>query len=168
MSPADRPVRPEGDDTPPAPGDHVVHPDGRRGVIEAVDERGIATVVTEIPASTTRILTHFGWLRAASAAPETSPATPPLFLTSFERDYVQALNAILGSRGEGADVHRWRGHAEALRQVCERIRRDLGLPAANYTTESWRARNGVYQQDYLDSIHRPAARAATPTETTEH
>lgn len=126
MSPVDRPVRPEGDDTPPGPGDHVVHQDGRQGVIEAVDERGIATVATEIPARTERVLTHVGWLRAASAAPETSPDTATLY---------------------SAIEHAWRDDEDLMRP------------------DNWDQMAAVAVQAVVAAL---AARAATPTETTEH
>jgi hypothetical protein len=66
-------------------------------------------------------------------------------LADLERRYVQALNAILAAYDDGsADAHRWRGHAEAYRQVCELLRRNAGLEAARYTSQEWRTANGVY------------------------
>lgn len=69
-------------------------------------------------------------------------------LSDLEVEYVRALNAVLAAPPDGesdADVNRWRGHAEAYRQVCERIRRDLGLPAVRYQSKEWRRAHGVYQ-----------------------
>ena len=67
-------------------------------------------------------------------------------LEHLEHRYVESLNAILavpGERESDDDLNRWRGHAEAYRQVCERIRSDARLPLVRYTSAEWRAANGV-------------------------
>lgn len=67
-------------------------------------------------------------------------------LNELEYRYVASLNAILsvpGERESDDDLNRWRGHAEAYRQVCERIRLDARLPTVRYTSGEWREANGV-------------------------
>jgi hypothetical protein len=76
-------------------------------------------------------------------------------LAAWERDYVCALNAILAAYdGNSADAHRWRGHAEAYRQVCERLRRDLGWDPAPYTSAEWRQVHGVYTDEQVAEFRR--------------
>jgi hypothetical protein len=82
-------------------------------------------------------------------------------LSELERRYVQSLNAILASppgRARDADVNRWRGHAEAYRQVCELIRRDAGMEAGEYTSQEWRTANGVYTDEDIAEFRRIASR----------
>lgn len=67
-------------------------------------------------------------------------------LVELEYRYVATLNAILavpGERESDDDLNRWRGHAEAYRQVCERIRLDARLPPVRYGSDEWRTANGV-------------------------
>jgi hypothetical protein len=66
-------------------------------------------------------------------------------IAGWEREYVRALNAVLAaSDGSSADANRWRGHAEAYRQVCERARRAAGLDPVEMTSAEWRTAHGVY------------------------
>ena len=70
-------------------------------------------------------------------------------LAELEYRYVASLNAILsvpGERESDDDLNRWRGHAEAYRQVCERIRIDAGMPTVRYGSDEWRKANGVREQ----------------------
>jgi len=72
-------------------------------------------------------------------------------LADLERDYVAALNAVIAAPAgydKTADANRWRGHAEAYRQVCQRIRRDGGLPWVQYGSDEWRREHGVYSEPY--------------------
>ena len=74
-------------------------------------------------------------------------------LADLERDYVRAINAVLAAGPyNDEDVYRWRGHAEAYRQVCERIRRDMDLPTVSYRSDEWRQANGVYSDEYLQTL----------------
>lgn len=60
------------------------------------------------------------------------------------------MNAVLAAPpgyDSTPDANRWRGHAEAYRQVCERIRAEMGLPLVRYQSEAWRRAHGVYQPD---------------------
>jgi hypothetical protein len=69
-------------------------------------------------------------------------------LKDLEHRYVESLNAVIAApidRDSDDNVNRWRGHAEAYRQVCECIRRDTGLPDVGYGSDVWRKRNGVYE-----------------------
>lgn len=76
-------------------------------------------------------------------------------LAAWERDYVRALNAILAAYDDSsADAHRWRGHAEAYRQVCERLRRDHGMEPAAYTSTEWRQAHGVYSDEQVAEFRR--------------
>lgn len=78
-------------------------------------------------------------------------------LEAWERRYVESLNAILAAYDDGsADAHRWRGHAEAYRQVCERLRREFGMEPARYTSAEWRRDHGVYTDEDIASFRRVA------------
>jgi hypothetical protein len=66
-----------------------------------------------------------------------------------EREYVIALNAVLASPNENADVHRWRGHAEALRQVAEQCCRESGVTVPAYRSDEWRRAHGVYTPEQI-------------------
>jgi hypothetical protein len=78
-------------------------------------------------------------------------------LAAWEQDYVAALNAILASADDGsADAHRWRGHAEAYRQVCQRIRREFDMEPVAYTSAEWRQAHGVYGDEQLAEFRRVA------------
>jgi hypothetical protein len=82
-------------------------------------------------------------------------------LLAWERSYVESLNAILAGtavpgRDNDDDVNRWRGHAEAYRQVCERVRREFGMQPARYTSAEWRHAHGVYTDADIASFRRVA------------
>jgi hypothetical protein len=65
-------------------------------------------------------------------------------LAELEFRYAATLRAILavpGERESDDDLNRWRGHAEAYRHVCERLRVDAGLPPVRYQSSEWRAAN---------------------------
>jgi hypothetical protein len=115
-------------------------------------------VVTRYDEYADRIVALALRMRADEADCRVNHRDPPRYLAAFERNYVEALNAVLAAPGDSPDVDRWRGHAEARRQTCEEIRRQRGLPAVAYTSAEWRAANGVYPQDYLDQIHGKAKR----------
>lgn len=66
-----------------------------------------------------------------------------------EMEYVRALNAILASPHESTDTHRWRGQAEAYRQVAEQICRQTGVEAPAYRSDEWRLPHGVYSPEQL-------------------
>lgn len=74
-----------------------------------------------------------------------------------EQRYVNAINAILVAPPGGSDVERWRGYAEAYRQVCEVRRRDHGLPAVRYQSDEWRSANGVYSDAQVAEMRRVAS-----------
>ena len=77
-------------------------------------------------------------------------------LTSIERHYVEALNAVLATPGceDNADVDRWRGHAEAYRTVAEDLRRRFSMGAVNYGSSEWRDKHGVYTKAQIASFRR--------------
>ena len=77
-----------------------------------------------------------------------------------ERQYVQAINAILAAPPSSHDVDRWRGHAEAHRQTTEVIRRDLGMPPVSLTTTEWRDAHGVYTAAEVAGFRRLAGEAS--------
>jgi hypothetical protein len=66
-----------------------------------------------------------------------------------EREYVISLNAVLASPNENADVHRWRGHAEALRQVAEQCCLESGVTVPAYRSDEWRLAHGVYTPEQI-------------------
>lgn len=66
-----------------------------------------------------------------------------------ERQYVAALNAILASPAENADVHRWRGHAEAWRQTAEQCCRAANMTVPAYRSDEWREAHGVYTPEQI-------------------
>lgn len=69
------------------------------------------------------------------------------YITEVEDRYVQALNAILGSGGDsGPDIDRWRGHAEACRQIAERLHGAIGIEKPGYQSREWRDSHGVYTE----------------------
>lgn len=63
-----------------------------------------------------------------------------------ERRYAEAITAVVNASPDpesDADVERWRGHAEAYRQMAERIREGIGYPPENYRSREWREQRGV-------------------------
>lgn len=75
-------------------------------------------------------------------------------LCRIEAEYVRAINAILAASAGSPDIERWRGQAEAYREVCEEIRRDRGLPAVDYRSEDWRRAHGVYTDEQVAEWRR--------------
>lgn len=72
-------------------------------------------------------------------------ASVSALLDNIEGSYVAALNSILAAADDNSpDAHRWRGHAEALRQIASLLRISLDLPAVEYGSAEWRTANGVY------------------------
>lgn len=79
-----------------------------------------------------------------------------------ERQYVQFINAVLVAPKDGsADAWRWRGHAEAYRQMAEAIRLDNSLPKVRMASAEWRAAHGVYTADQVAEIRRRIARGVS-------
>jgi hypothetical protein len=101
------------------------------------------------------VLAELERLRARVARLEPIEQRAREVLASWERDYVSALNAILAAYDDNsADADRWRGHAEAYRQVCEHLRRDLGWEPAAYTSAEWRHAHGVYTDEQVAEFRR--------------
>jgi hypothetical protein len=86
-------------------------------------------------------------------------------LASIGRDYVQAINAILAGEcvqdpdaDTRADVHRWRGHAEARRAVLVYLSRLAGREPAAYTSSEWRNAQGVYIEEQVAEFRKLTSR----------
>lgn len=73
----------------------------------------------------------------------------------FQFEYVRALNAVLASSNDSsADAHRWRGHAEAYRQVCTKLRAAAGMEPVDMTSTEWRTAHGVYTAEDVAGFAR--------------
>lgn len=88
-------------------------------------------------------------------------------VASMEREYVNAINAILAAAPDSSDVDRWRGHAEARRQEAAALRQALGMPQVNHSSREWRMANGVYSDAYVASLHRREASEAERPESVD-
>lgn len=84
-------------------------------------------------------------------------------IEAIEIRYVEALNAALAAYDTGSsDAYRWRGHAEAYRQVATLLREAASVKPVDMTSEGWRKANGVYQPDYLATLRRDASPEGSP------
>jgi hypothetical protein len=83
----------------------------------------------------------------------------------IERDYVQALNALLahpGEDGEESDYWRWQGHAERSRQIATRLRQSIGDPVPAYGSHEWRTAHGVYSDEQVNKWRDQERRRRQP------
>lgn len=108
-----------------------------------------------LPSWQSRAVLAAGWRPMEDARYRGLALVVAELLADCEREYVAAINAVLGAPDDcSADADRWRGHAEARRSMAEDLRRLTGRPAVTYGSAEWRTANGVYTPEQVAAFSK--------------